>query len=144
MNKVGLSVLMGLAGWLCTAAQAEIKTVEVTHSALTGIGVEKDVMRRDPSDIIRVGDLFYVWYSKGPSSPGYDATIWYATSPDGYNWTEQRQSLAKWEPGSWEGASVFTPNILVAEGKYWLFYTGTSRPFNEKSFNPDCKIGIAV
>ena len=40
-------------------------------------------MRRDPSDVIKVGDLFYVWYSKGKISPGYDATLWYATSPDG-------------------------------------------------------------
>ncbi len=52
-------------------------------------------------------------------------------------------ALAKGEPGSWEGASVFTPNILVAEGRYWLFYTGTSRMFG-KPFNPDSKIGIAV
>jgi len=36
-------------------------------------------MRRDPSDVIKVGDLFYVWYSKGKIAPGYDATVWYAT-----------------------------------------------------------------
>jgi beta-xylosidase len=94
--------------------------------------------------VIKVEDLYYVWYSKGKISPGYDATVWYATSPDGYVWTEKGMALAKGEPGSWEGASVFTPNILVAEGKYWLFYTGTSRPFNKKPFNPDSKIGIAV
>ena len=52
-------------------------------------------------------------------------------------------ALAKGEAGSWEGASVFTPNILVAEGRYWLFYTGTSRKFS-KGFSPDSKIGIAV
>ena len=33
-------------------------------------------------------------------------------------------------------------HLLVAEGKYWLFYTGTSREFG-KDFNPDSKIGIA-
>jgi beta-xylosidase len=100
-------------------------------------------MRRDPSDIIKVSDLYYVWYSKGKISPGYDATVWYATSPDGHTWTERGMALAKGEPGSWEGASVFTPNILVAEGRYWLFYTGTSRQFG-KGFNPDSRIGIAV
>ena len=118
-------------------------TVTVTHSELEGIGAEKGVMRRDPSDIIKVGDLYYVWYSKGTISPGYDATVWYATSPDGRAWTEKGMALAKGEPGTWEGASVFTPNILVAEGRYWLFYTGTSRKFG-KGFNPDSKIGIAV
>ena len=100
-------------------------------------------MRRDPSDIIKVDDLYYVWYSKGKISPGYDATVWYATSTDGHKWTEKGMALAKGKPGSWEGASVFTPNILVAEGRYWLFYTGTSREYR-KGFNPDSKIGIAV
>lgn len=116
--------------------------VVVTHSELTGIGAQDGVMRRDPSDIIKVGDLYYVWYSKGKISPGYDATVWYSTSSDGKAWTEKGQALAKGKPGTWEGASVFTPNILVAEGKYWLFYTGTSREFG-KGFNPDSKIGIA-
>ncbi|PAY18862.1 xylosidase [Rhodopirellula sp. SM50] len=119
------------------------RTVTVSHSAVEGIGAEPGVMRRDPSDIIKVDDLYYVWYSKGKISPGYDATVWYATSPDGHKWTEKGMALAKGEPGSWEGASVFTPNILVAEGRYWLFYTGTSREYG-KGFNPDSKIGIAV
>lgn len=126
-----------------TAEAAEFGTATVTRTDLTGIGVEKGVMRRDPSDIIKVDDLYYLWYSKGPISTGYDATIWYATSKDGINWTEQGEALAKGEPGSWEGASVFTPNILVAEGRYWLFYTGTSRPYVKK-FSPDSKIGVAV
>jgi hypothetical protein len=121
----------------------ESETVKVAYSEAKGIGAEEGVMRRDPSDIIKVGDLFYVWYSKGTISPGYDATVWYATSPDGHTWTEQGMALAKGEPGTWEGASVFTPNILVAEGRYWLFYTGTSRKY-ERPFNPDSKIGIAV
>ena len=130
---------------LCTsnADQLPAQLVTVTHSELEGIGEEPGVMRRDPSDIIKVDDLYYVWYSKGKISPGYDATIWYATSADGHKWTEKGMSLAKGEPGTWEGASVFTPNILVAEGRYWLFYTGTSRKFG-KGFNPDSKIGIAV
>ncbi len=124
-------------------AAEETATVKVTHSAVQGIGAEKGVMRRDPSDIIKVDDLYYVWYSKGKISPGYDATVWYATSTDGREWTEKGMALAKGEPGTWEGESVFTPNILVAEGRYWLFYTGTSRKFG-KGFNPDSKIGIAV
>ena len=139
-------LLVALTAFMAVAAnadEADIRTVTVTHSALEGIGSAKGVMRRDPSDIIKVGQLYYVWYSKGKISPGYDATVWYATSEDGHTWTEKGEALAKGEPGSWEGASVFTPNILVAEGHYWLFYTGTSGEFG-KGFNPDSKIGIAV
>ena len=119
------------------------RTVTVTHTAVEGIGAEPGVMRRDPSDIIKVDDLYYVWYSKGKISPGYDATVWYATSKEGRSWTEKGMALAKGKAGSWEGASVFTPNILVAEERYWLFYTGTSKEYG-KGFNPDSKIGIAV
>ena len=110
--------------------KSEIGKVVVTHSKLTGIGDEKDVMRRDPSDVIKVGDLYYVWYSKGTISPGYDATVFYATSTDGKDWTEKGESVVRGPEGEWDGASVFTPNILVAEGKYYLFFTGTSRPFH--------------
>ncbi len=127
----------------CSFANAAERSVTVTRLAVEGIGADPSVMRRDPSDIIKVDDLYYVWYSKGKISPGYDATVWYATSTDGHKWTEKGMALAKGKPGSWEGASVFTPNILVAEGRYWLFYTGTSRKY-EQGFIPDSKIGIAV
>ena len=119
------------------------ETVKIEHSALEGIGQEEGVMRRDPSDIIKVGDLYYLWYSKGKISTGYDATVWYATSTDGRKWTEKGMALGKGEAGTWEGASVFTPNILVAQGRYWLFYTGTSKTY-KKRFDPDSKIGLAV
>ena len=118
-------------------------TATKTVTTLSNIGEEKGVMRRDPSDVIKINDLYYVWYSKGTIAPGYDATVWYATSPDGVDWTEKGMALAKGEPGTWEGASVFTPNILVAERRYWLFYTGRSKTFG-KGFKPDSKIGIAV
>jgi len=140
--KLGWLVI-GLAAGLSASAQTEMETLTTTYSAAKGIGVEAGAMRRDPSDIIKVGDLYYVWYSKGKIAPGYDATVWYATSADGHTWTEQGVALAKGEHGSWEGASVFTPNILVAEGRYWLFYTGTSRKFGQP-FSPDSKIGIVV
>ncbi|MGQ1786127.1 family 43 glycosylhydrolase [Saccharicrinis sp. GN24d3] len=128
---------------ITVVGQEEKKTVTANNFDLKGIGLEKGVMRRDPSDIIKVGELYYVWYSKGKISPGYDATVWYATSTDGKNWTEKGMALAKGKPGTWEGESVFTPNILVAEGRYWLFYTGVSRKFKQP-YNPDSKIGIAV
>lgn len=124
-------------------AQEDLGTLTVSYYDLEGIGAQEGVMRRDPSDIIKVNNLYYVWYTKGFMSSGYNGTVWYATSPDGQNWTEQGMALAKGEPGSWEGESVFTPNIMVAEGKYWLFYSGVSRKF-QQPYSPDTKIGIAV
>lgn len=141
--STGTIAVMAFSLFLGCSKEAEIGKVKATYTELSGIGKEDGVMRRDPSDIIKVGDLFYVWYSKGKIAPGYDATVWYATSADGLDWTEQGMALAKGEPGSWEGGSVFTPNILVAEGKYWLFYTAVTKAY-ERPYNPDSKIGIAV
>ncbi|MCM8539065.1 MAG: family 43 glycosylhydrolase [Lentisphaeraceae bacterium] len=145
LKNIALLATVSLNSFFINAEEKplEIETVKVEYTYITGVGKEKEVMRRDPSDIIKVGDLYYVWYSKGKIAPGYDATVWYATSPDGLTWTEKGMALAKGKAGTWEGASVFTPNILVAEGKYWLFYTGTSNEFT-KGFNPDSKIGLAV
>ncbi|MCM2369615.1 family 43 glycosylhydrolase [Aporhodopirellula aestuarii] len=142
MNAFRSLLIACLPLFAAVVAQAGVPTLSVSHTALQGIGAEHGVMRRDPSDIIKVGDLYYVWYSKGPQSSGYNATVWYATSSDGHDWTEKGMALDK-SPvaGAWDEASVFTPNILVAEGKFWLFYTGISK--NPK-VKPDSKIGIAV
>lgn len=132
-----------LAVLVCAPLHSKpLETAQFVYSKLSGIGVEQGVMRRDPSDVIKVGELYYVWYSKGPKSGGYDATIWYATSADGHDWTEQGMALGKGTiDGNWDEASVFTPNILVAEGKYWLFFSGISK---KPIRRPDTKIGVAV
>lgn len=73
--------------------------VTVLYEPLQGIGPEKGMMRRDPSDIIRVGGLYYVWYTKVLEGAihypeGNSGTIWYAVSEDGIKWTEQGEALA--------------------------------------------------
>jgi hypothetical protein len=114
---------------IASAAIADLPVVKATFSPAAGIGPEPGVMRRDPSDIIKVGDHYHVWYSKGKFSHGYDASIWHATSKDGHAWTEQGEALPRGGAGAWDEQSVFTPNILVAEGRYWLFYTAVPKPF---------------
>ena len=46
----------------------------MTHSNLEYVSLEEGVMRRDPSDEIKVGQLYYVWYT---------------TLSDGRDWTEK-------------------------------------------------------
>lgn len=129
---------------LLSASANTYTKIEVTYSECVGISAEKGVMRRDPSDVIKVSELYYVWYTKGAEYGGYNGTVWYATSPDGHTWAEKGEALARGEKGTWEGQSVFTPNIMVAEGRYWLFYTGVSYYPHGKAKGPDSKIGIAV
>ena len=92
-----------------------------------------NIIRRDNSDIIKVGSTYYVWYSyrrsdtvgyagdKGTS--GYYADIWYATSEDGYEWTEKGLAVGKGGAGEWDEQSVFTPGVLAKDGRYYIYYT---------------------
>ena len=126
-------------------AVAQEMTPTISFSPAKGIGPEKGTMRRDPSDIIRVGNVYYVWYTKGKVAHGYDATVWFATSAAGHSWNEQGEALARGFKGNWDEQSVFTPNILVGQGRYWLFYTGVPRPFlNKGNRVTKTAIGIAV
>ncbi|TWU67332.1 Glycosyl hydrolases family 43 [Crateriforma conspicua] len=142
MNPITLISLLLCAFCTSLASAQDFPTVTVKRVPISGIGMQEGVCRRDPSDIIRVDDRYYIWYSKGPIKSGYNATVWYATSPDGIDWTEQGQAIGKGEAGAWDYGSVFTPGVLIAEDRYWLFYTGTSHPFQQGM--PDSKIGLAV
>jgi hypothetical protein len=102
---------------------------------------EDNIVRRDPSDIIKSDGLYYVWYTKIPPNQhgyptGYPGEVWYATSKDGYSWTERGRAIPKGTSGSWDAYGVFTPNILVAEGKYYLFYTAVPDGFSNYPHGP--------
>lgn len=94
------------------------------YKPIKGLGYEKGVHRRDPSSIINVNGIYYVWYThcKDDKSSWLNADIWYATSKDGVNWKEQGPAVERGEKDSWDDYSVFTTNILVANGKYYLTY----------------------
>lgn len=154
--------------------------VSFVTSQVTGVGIadqnsgpgifdQYGVGRRDPSDVIRLHDQYYVFYSKmlrdpnGPDDPtphpqpgfptGYYADIWYATSKNGVDWTEQGQALDRGLPGTWDSRSVFTPNVLLGmDGELYLYYTGVDEdggpynnhnPFNNDSVYDITQIGAA-
>jgi len=123
-------------------------TVDFIYRSVTGIGHEDGVCRRDPSDIIKSGDIYFVWYTKVPAgSPlypsGYFGTIWYATSQDGVHWTEQGEALGKGPNGSFDAYAVFTPGILAAKGKYYLYYTAVQDGFVNNNTSDYTAIGMA-
>ncbi|MCY4411386.1 MAG: family 43 glycosylhydrolase [Caldilineaceae bacterium] len=111
------------------------------YSEAYGLGYEPGITRRDPSCIILAGGQFHVWYTRTPNGPsGYDATVWHATSTDGIRWEEQGEALSRGGAGDWDEQCVFTPNILVAEGRYFLFYTSVEKPYSEEALTA---IGVA-
>ncbi|MCP5522971.1 MAG: family 43 glycosylhydrolase [Verrucomicrobiales bacterium] len=122
------------------------------YAPLKGLGPERGVTRRDPSDVIRWRDRYYVWYTKTDlSRSGYNATVWCAVSEDGESWREAGESLARGPKGAWDSYSVFTPNILEACGRFYLFYTAVKPTpgnpdeiFENNNTTDITAIGVAV
>ena len=127
----GMKALLASLALLITCHAAK-PMVSFTYSEAKGIGQEKNVCRRDPSDVIKVGDTHYIWYSRLEHGValyphGYSATVWYATSTDdGHTWEEKGESVGLSEEG-FDSHGVFTPNIVVHGGKYYLAYTGVAK-----------------
>ena len=125
--------------WFC-----EIVTVPITGDLAV---CEPGMVRRDPSAVIQVDDLYHVWYSKstGPSMgfgtgdlqaktfPWDYCDIWHATSRDGHHWEEAGLAVSRGEPGDYDDRSVFTPEILAHEGKYYLVYQVVKSPYLRRS-----------
>jgi len=108
-------------------------------------GYEPNITRRDPSPVIKVGSLYYAWYSRSLRGPsGYFADVWYAISHDGKQWTEKGKAIGKGGKDDWDENGVFTPTILAAEGSYYLFYTAVPKPFTQEEPPTPTAIGIAV
>jgi lysophospholipase L1-like esterase len=125
-----------LAGASDPWASSEVG-VRIETSAVDGLGREAGVGRRDPSDVMRVGGLDLVLYTRltstAPLYPAaYTGEIWYATSSDaGHTWTERGPLLAPGPRGSFDFVGVFDPGVLrAADGTYWLFYSGVGPQFN--------------
>jgi len=108
------------------------------YSRLEGLPAQANVSRRDPTKVIKVGDVYHVWYtcrrSNGPpvgiknatdTAPGTDwdlADIWHATSKDGFTWIEEGLAVKRPpapEPGS---RSICTPGILAWKEKFYLYF----------------------
>jgi len=116
-----------------------------------GLGYEEGISRRDPSTIIKVDGTYYVYYTRSPKTPapvGYDkatnklpATTWdlcdiyYAISTDGKIWKEQGIAASRGPKGEFDDGSVFTPDIMVYKGKYYLYYQAVKFPYKQRTKN---------
>lgn len=126
-SKCASSYPAGQDEWLCG----------FTYTSAKGLGYEEGIHRRDPSSIIKVGDLYYVYYTKsvgvyfglGHHSdaslkifPWDQADIYYASSSDGINWQEQGCAVPRGAKGSFDDRTVCTSDVMAHEGKYYLVY----------------------
>ena len=130
---------------------------EIHSKKITGdLAVAEDGMvRRDPSAVIFADGLYHTWYSKstGPSYgfgsgdleaktfPWDHCDLWHATSSDGWHWEEQDLAVARGEAGSYDDRSIFTPEVLAHEGRYYLVYQVVKSPYLRRSME---NISMAV
>ncbi|MFI3285417.1 MAG: family 43 glycosylhydrolase [Rikenellaceae bacterium] len=118
------------------------------------LAYEEGVVRRDPSAMLKIDGLYYVWYSRstGPTDgfagdiendkvfPWDRCDIWYATSQDGITWKEEGIAVARGEKGAYDDRSVFTTEIMEWDGRYYLCYQTVKSPYTVRVKNT---IGMA-
>lgn len=104
---------------------------------------EEGVIRRDPSAVIQVDGLYHCWYTKGEGEtvgfgsenpedkvfPWDKTEVWHATSVDGFTWTEEGPAVQPGRPGGYDDRAVFTPEVLMHEGRYYLVYQTVKAPY---------------
>ena len=108
---------------------------------------EAGVIRRDPSAVIRVDDLYHCWYTKGKGEtvgfgsdnpehkvfPWDKTEVWHATSEDGLTWAEEGPAVRAGAAGRYDDRAVFTPEILAHDGRYYLVYQTVKSPYLNRS-----------
>jgi predicted GH43/DUF377 family glycosyl hydrolase len=76
------------------------------------------------------------------------ANIWYAESPDGFNWKTIGSSpvLSQGKPGKWDDYAVIPSAVLKENGIYKMFYFGYHKnsPDSYLKFNDMWNTGVAV
>ena len=134
------------ADWYC----------EFYYSEAKGLGYEEGVHRRDPSSILKINNLYYVWYTKsfgmwfGKNRRNIDtkrfpwdyADIWYAISKDGINWSEKGIAVQRGEEGDFDARTVCTPDVMAHNDKFYLVYQTMRDSEIYHGFNEG--IGMAV
>ncbi|MFC5624775.1 glycoside hydrolase family 117 protein [Algoriphagus winogradskyi] len=120
-------------------------------------GHDGTISRRDPSKVIFVNGKYYVWYTyrntpvspQGPEKsndtiPSSDwdlSEIWYATSKDGIQWEEQGVAVPRPPKPQIGWRSVTTTDILLWEGKYYLYYQGFMEASGKRG--DDCPVAVS-
>jgi hypothetical protein len=123
--------------WFCEFRESDLKG---------DFAYEEGVIRRDPSAVLRIDGTYFCWYTRGEGEsegfgtgdesnkvfPWDQCEVWYATSPDGVTWKEEGLAVARGEPGEYDDRSVFTPEIMAYDGKYYLVYQVVKSPYTNR------------
>ena len=132
--------------WFCDFREQDL---------LGDFAYEEGVIRRDPSAVLRIGDTYHTWYTRGEGETAgfhsgdpeakvfpWDLTeVWHATSKDGWTWTEGGLAVGRGPAGAYDDRAVFTPEVFAHEGKYYLVYQTVKAPYVVRVKNT---VGMAI
>jgi len=127
----------------------ELATPNYRTSEITGIGYDTQWERLDPSNVIKVGDTFHVWYTRARARANlYTGTVYHASSADGRDWTEHGQAIGPGPADAWDNFGVITPYMVVWQDRYYLYYTGCRQvpgePWTVRGKNNKRHVGVAI
>ena len=127
------------------------------YSTLAGLEQGDGITRRDPSKVIRLGGTYYVYYTcrrtpEPPAGPEHATDtvpsrdwdlcdVWYATSDDGFTWTEQGPATQRPAKGEYGWRTNCTPDILIWRDKYYLYYQAYDQM---PGMGDACNVTVAV
>lgn len=78
------------------------------------------------------GDRLHLFYLQAPRSLGdpdlrhWHTTVGHAVSDDLRHWEVAEDALAPGPAGSWDDAAVWTGSVVADDGRWLMFYTGSS------------------
>jgi ADP-ribose pyrophosphatase YjhB (NUDIX family)/predicted GH43/DUF377 family glycosyl hydrolase len=84
--------------------------------------------------VLKVADVYMMWYSLPNPDDDKHAAIFLATSPDGISWTPHPENpvLLRGQEGDWDSKSVLEPSVYFDGRVFHMWFTGSSGPFQEK------------
>jgi beta-fructofuranosidase len=92
------------------------------------------------------GDAYHLFFLQAPrrlqdpEQRHWHVTIGHAVSTDLRRWRLLPDALAPGVPGAWDDFTTWTGSVLAHNGRWWMFYTGTSRAEQGKVQ----RVGLAV
>nr|WP_301272682.1 family 43 glycosylhydrolase [Acetobacter lambici] len=97
---------------------------------------QKDYTNINRCTVIRRDNLYHMWFTGQTET---HSSIYYATSPDGLQWTKVQSDPVLWPEKAWEKTSVMCPDVIVDEqtGQLRLYYSAGEQ------YEPD-GIGLAT
>jgi hypothetical protein len=81
---------------------------------------EPGVVVKDHS-LVREDSIYHLFYLRG--NPAVD--LGHATSEDLVHWNTESPVLPV-EPGTWDGAAIWAPDIITNQNTYFMYYTGVN------------------